>query len=53
MHGLFNHNNHMLEYLEGYYVFYDPLADYMEEFIDSRFQYSIYDKSENQTYRQV
>ena len=32
---------------------YDPVADYMEEFIDSRFQYSIYDKSENQTYRQV
>ena len=34
-HGLFNHNNQMLEYLEGYYVFYDPVTDYMkEEFID-------------------
>ena len=37
-HGLFNHNNQMLEYLEGYYVFYDQVTDYMkEEFIDSRF----------------
>ena len=32
---------------------YDPVADYTKEFIDSRFQYSFHDKSENQTYRQM
>ena len=50
MHGLLNHNNQMLEYLEGYY---DLVADYMVEFIDSRFHYIVYEKSENQTYRHV
>ena len=35
-HGLFNHNNQILEYIEGYY---DPISNYMEEFIDSRFHY--------------
>ena len=50
MHGLLNHSNQMLEYLEGYY---DLVADYMVEFIDSRFHYIVYEKSENQTYRHV
>jgi hypothetical protein len=33
--------------------FHDPVAIYMEEFMDSRFQSSFHDKSENQTYNQV
>ena len=33
--------------------FYDPVADYIKEFIESRFQYRFYDKSENQNCRQM
>ena len=32
---------------------YDPVADYIKEFIESRFQYTFYDKSENQNFRQM
>ena len=32
---------------------YDPVVDYIKEFINSRFQYSSYDKSKNQNYRQM
>ena len=32
---------------------YDPVADYIKEFIDSRFQYTFYDKSKNQICRQM
>ena len=32
---------------------YDPVANYIKEFINSRFQYSFHDKSENQTHRQI
>ena len=32
---------------------YDPVAEYIKEFIDSRFQYSFYDMSENQNYKQM
>ena len=32
---------------------YDPIADYIKEFINSRFQYTFYDKYENQNYRQM
>ena len=33
--------------------FYDPVADYIKEFIESRFQYTFYDKSENQNCRHM
>ena len=32
---------------------YDPVANYIKEFINSRFQYTLYEKSENQNYRQM
>jgi len=32
---------------------YDPVAEYIKEFIESRFQYTFYDKSENQNFRQL
>ena len=32
---------------------YDPVADYIKEFFDSRFQYTFYERTENQNYRQM
>ena len=32
---------------------HNPVANYIKEFINSRFQCSFYDKSENQNYRQM
>ena len=32
---------------------YDPVAEYIKEFIDSGFQYTLYDKSDNQNCRQM
>ena len=32
---------------------HDPVANYIKEFIDSRFQYTVYDKSENQNCRHM
>ena len=32
---------------------YDPVADYIKEFINSRFQYTLYEKSKNQNCRHM
>ena len=32
---------------------HDPVANYIREFINSRFQYTFYDKSEDQNYGQM